>query len=214
MESFDAHKMIRAILFDYGMVLSQPAQESAHSELIVISGINRDRFDELYWLYRLDYDRGTLNKITYWQTVARDADVEFSAQQLKDLNAADIRMWTALDPKMLAWVTQLQQGGWKTGILSNIGDGLVEWMLENFHWLKAFTHCTWSYQLDLVKPDRAIYEKTVAALGVEPHEVLFLDDREENVDGAKAVGLHALQFTSLENLVPHLATYGVPEPTQ
>jgi len=39
-----------------------------------------------------------------------------------------------------------------------------------------------------------------------------LDDREENIEGAKAAGLHGEQFTTLDALVPHLAKYGVPEP--
>jgi putative hydrolase of the HAD superfamily len=203
---------IRAVLFDYGMVLSQPAQPAAHAELLAISGIDHDKFEELYWKYRMDYDRATLDKVSYWETIARDAGTKFTPEQIDALNAADIRMWTGLDDAMVRWVQQLQRSGWKTGILSNICSTLVEWMLQNFLWLKGFTHCCWSCELKLVKPEREIFVRTVTALGVKPEEVLFLDDREENVEGAKAAGLHAIQFTTLEALTPKLAEYGVPGP--
>jgi putative hydrolase of the HAD superfamily len=206
--------MIRAVLFDYGMVFSMPAQAGPHEDLLKISGISSEHFDAIYWKYRLDYDGGTLNKTTYWETVALEAGTTFTAEQIVALNDADIRMWTQVEPRMVAWAQQLQQSGWVTGILSNIGDGLAEWMVPNFAWLKGFKHCTWSYQLKLVKPDVAIYEKTVAALGVKPEEVLFLDDLEKNIIGAKAAGLNALRFTTLDALVPQLAEFGVPEPTQ
>jgi putative hydrolase of the HAD superfamily len=204
--------MIRAVLFDYGMVLSQPAQVGPHNELVATSGLDELRFDELYWKYRLDYDRGTLNKTTYWHAIAKYAATEFTQSQIDAMNDADIRMWTALNPAMLAWVTQLQDAGFITGILSNIGDGISEWMVANFAWLAGFKHCTWSYQLDLIKPELAIYTKTVAALGVPAAEVFFLDDREENIDGAHAAGLQARQFTTLDELAPHLAALGLPTP--
>ena len=48
-----------------------------------------------------------------------------------------------------------------------------------------------SHELGLVKPDREIFDRVLAELGLSGSEVLFLDDNQINVDGALEVGLDA-----------------------
>lgn len=58
-------------------------------------------------------------------------------------------------------------------------------------------YLSWSFvscQLGLRKPDRAIFEAAVRALGLSPRECLFIDDRAANCDAARAVGMYALEF--------------------
>ncbi len=50
-----------------------------------------------------------------------------------------------------------------------------------------------SYEIGLVKPDPDAFEFVVSALGAAPGEILFLDDNALNVDGARAVGIDAVQ---------------------
>ncbi len=52
----------------------------------------------------------------------------------------------------------------------------------------------------LVKPDAAIYRLALDRFGLAPHEALFVDDRQENVDGAAAVGMPAVRFTDADSL--------------
>lgn len=63
----------------------------------------------------------------------------------------------------------------------------------------------------LVKPDAAIYELALARFGLEPHEALFVDDRHDNVDGAAAVGMHAVPFTDATTLRADLRRFGLLE---
>ena len=51
----------------------------------------------------------------------------------------------------------------------------------------------------LVKPEKEIYLRLCERYGLEPAECLFTDDRVENVEGAKSVGMNAVLFTSPEN---------------
>ena len=65
----------------------------------------------------------------------------------------------------------------------------------------------------MVKPQREIYNHAVRGLDLAPGETLFLDDRTENVEGAKDAGLHAELFTTWENFVDRTpARYGLPKP--
>jgi putative hydrolase of the HAD superfamily len=51
-----------------------------------------------------------------------------------------------------------------------------------------------------VKPDPAIYTHAVAAMGAEPGEVTFVDDKEVNVDGAVRAGLRGVVFRGVDQL--------------
>jgi putative hydrolase of the HAD superfamily len=79
----------------------------------------------------------------------------------------------------------------RTGILSNSGPGARE--RERHHGFEDITHdIVYSHEVGLAKPDPAAYALTAERLGVQPHEVLFLDDVEVNVEAARAAGWHAV----------------------
>ncbi len=199
---------LRAVIFDYGLVLSGPAEPAARARLLEITGLAPEGFDTHYWKYRLDYDRGTLNGRTYWQTIARDTGLSFTPDQIDALIEQDVLLWASVNPAMLDWLTRVQAAGMKTAILSNMGEDLLAHMRKHFGWLDSFHHLTWSCELDLIKPEAAIYEHTLEKLGVQPEEALFLDDKIENVEGARQVGMHALVFRDLSTLQADLQREG------
>ncbi len=61
----------------------------------------------------------------------------------------------------------------------------------------------------IVKPDPRIYELAIARCRLEPAKTVFVDDLQVNVEAARACGLHALRFTSPEQLRGDLAALGV-----
>jgi putative hydrolase of the HAD superfamily len=67
----------------------------------------------------------------------------------------------------------------------------------------------WSYQLRVAKPDPAIYLYALERLGTRPAETLFLDDRQENVDAANALGMKGLIFSTVEQLRLDLVDSGL-----
>lgn len=60
----------------------------------------------------------------------------------------------------------------------------------------------------LMKPDAAIYHLALARFGLAAQDAVFVDDRQDNVDGAAAVGMHALLFTGAEALRGDLRALG------
>jgi 2-haloacid dehalogenase len=66
-----------------------------------------------------------------------------------------------------------------------------------------------SGEVKLLKPDPAIYFLALDRFGLRPGEALFIDDRQINVDGAQAVGLHAHLFTTAEDLRARLEGEGL-----
>jgi putative hydrolase of the HAD superfamily len=109
-------------------------------------------------------------------------------------------MWTTVDPAMLAWQQELKQCGLLTAVLSNIGDSVCDSLLREFAWLANFDALVWSYQLRVAKPDPAIYRHVLEQLGTQPAETLFIDDKDVNVEAARAVGMKALVYTDIAAL--------------
>jgi len=199
---------LRAVVFDYGLVLTGPQDPQAHAALVRLSGLPLERFESLYWVNRHAYDEGKLSGLAFWQEFARAAELPDDRKIVEELNLWDARMWTTQNPAMLAWQQQLKQRGLLTAILSNMGDNVLDNMKREFDWLPRFDVQVWSYQLHMAKPDPAIYLHTLKELGAQPAETLFLDDRQVNVEAAQALGIQAIEFSTVERLRADLIAQG------
>jgi putative hydrolase of the HAD superfamily len=190
-----AANRVETVLFDYGLVLSGPEDPAAWAMMLAVTGLDDERLHEAYWKFRRDYDRGALTGRAYWHAVAADAGISFDDRQIAGLLAADVDLWTNLNLPMVEWARRLQYADVRTGILSNIGDCIAEGILARLPWLSAFYHCTWSYALLMAKPDPAIYVKAAEALRTAVANILFIDDRKENVEAAAAMGMQVIRYT-------------------
>jgi putative hydrolase of the HAD superfamily len=200
---------LKAVIFDYGMVLSTAQEPVAYANLKAIIGLEGDAFERAYWKRRHDYDLGFLTGAQYWQSISDDAGLALTGGEIERLIENDVLMWSTINEPMLAWVYAIQDAGFKIGILSNMGEDLLKYMRQEFGWLGRFDHHTWSCELNIAKPDPAIYLHTCDKLGVEPGEALFLDDKPENIAAAESVGLAAIQFSTVETLRIQLQSRGL-----
>jgi putative hydrolase of the HAD superfamily len=191
------------------MVLTEGQNAEAHAELVRISGLPLERFETLYWADRHAYDEGKLSGIAFWQKFVREAGLPENQAMVEELNLWDARMWTTQNPAMLAWQLALKQRGLRTAILSNMGDNVLENMKREFNWLDRFDVLVWSYQLHMAKPAPAIYLHTLAELGTAAGETLFIDDRAVNVEAARALGMLAIEFSTVERLRADLVAAGL-----
>lgn len=200
---------LRAVIFDYGRVLTGPPDPAAHAELRRITGLAADRLDRLYWKDRPAYDEGKLTGEGFWRKLGSDAGLKLSEPAIEELNLWDARMWTRGDPAMLAWQLAIKQRGLLTAIVSNMGDSVHEHMVRELDWLSRFDVLVWSYRLGVAKPAPAIYRYALEQLGTRPEETLFVDDKQENVDAANAMGMRGIIFLDVEKLRADIVESGL-----
>ena len=200
---------LRAVIFDYGMVLTGPQDPGCHQALLRIIGLPPACFESLYWADRHAYDEGKLTGITFWQKLVHEAGLNLAPGTVEQLSNLDARMWSTENPAMLAWQLQLKQRGLLTAILSNMGDNVLASVERTFNWLPRFDVLIWSYQWHMAKPDPAIYRLCLDKLGVRPDESLFLDDKLINVEAAHSLGIKAIHFTTIERLRQDLIAQGL-----
>lgn len=66
-----------------------------------------------------------------------------------------------------------------------------------------------SYQLGMMKPDVEIFDHVIGALGRPAEKILFLDDNQVNVDGARRAGMNAELAKGLEGVTRQLDRLGL-----
>jgi putative hydrolase of the HAD superfamily len=96
-----------------------------------------------------------------------------------------------------------------TGVLSNTNEAHWEHQIDAATVQGLCQHQFLSYRLGLLKPDREIYEAVLGILDRPADRVLFIDDNQINVDGARAVGLRAEVAKGPAAAGAVLAAYGV-----
>jgi len=206
---------IRAIILDFGDVISLPADPEVIRWMAQLFGLTEHRFREIYGEFRLDYDRGVSSPAEYWKQVASAAGREVSADQIDQLRKADVTMWARLNPDILLWAERLRAAGYKTAILSNMHDDMVQHLRSNGDWTKRFDSLTLSSAIGMVKPEADIFEYCLNSLGVRPEEALFIDDREANIECALRVGISGIYAPNSEELRNTLLAIGfTPLPRQ
>jgi len=192
-----------AVIFDYGNVLSQPQGLAEIESMASILNLPVPRFRELSWRFRLAYDEGRLDPADYWNTVATEASRTVTQEQIAELVELDSHSWAYPAPSLPEWARQLKQAGHVTALLSNM-PATVREHVTRCHWFPPFDQQIFSCDVRLAKPAPEIYRHTLAALGLEPASVVFLDDRPENIRAAEGLGMHGVVFTSLEKVAAEL----------
>ena len=95
--------------------------------------------------------------------------------------------------------------------------GLTNWSAElyphapaRFEILGLFDHVVVSGEIGAAKPDPAAYRVVIERSGVPPEALVFVDDKQVNVDAAAALGMDAICFTGADELREQLRRRGLP----
>jgi HAD superfamily hydrolase (TIGR01509 family) len=105
---------------------------------------------------------------------------------------------------MYTLVNQLKEQKIPVGLLSNIDERLSK-LIRDFGLYEPFNPCLLSCEIGIEKPDLKAYEFLLTQLKLPAEEIVFIDDRPENIEAAKAVGLDAILFESELQLRGELA---------
>lgn len=186
---------IAAVIFDYGNVLSDVQDNAAVEAMAGVLKLDPQSFQRAYWQFRVAYDEAALSPESYWHAVSGSADRTVQSGDIRRLRRLDVESWVLPNLPMVEWAKRLRDAGTKTAVLSNMPVDLRDYVLGSETWLPEFDAMTFSCDLHCSKPDARIYRDCLERLGTPPTETLFLDDREPNVEAARAIGMHSIVFT-------------------
>lgn len=187
----------QVLLVDYGDVISASQRPAAIDAMAAALDLPRDDFLAGYWKHRRRYDLGESPR-EYWSAVAgREVSDE---SLLARLEAHDVEGWSELNPGTVALLSWARERGVTVAVLSNAPHALAAAVRAMPALTAVCDHFSFSAEIGAAKPDPRAYRSALTALAASPGDVLFVDDRPENVDGARAVGLRAVRFQSADRL--------------
>jgi HAD superfamily hydrolase (TIGR01549 family) len=185
---------IKAIIFDCFGVLVEDSINRFYSTYL------SDKPDVVEQIKALDH-LSTEGKITFDELLNRIAE-------LTGINVDEVKAILELNPNndaLLRYIKTDLKPNYKIGFLSNAAD---DWLDDLFSKedQQLFDDFVLSYQHGIRKPDPDIFKLSAKNLGVEIDECLFIDDVVEYCEGARAIGMHAIQYTDFIMLKQDLNT--------
>jgi epoxide hydrolase-like predicted phosphatase len=182
----------RAVIFDFGGVLMKTVDYSPRHQ----------------WDDRLSLPHGSVEKAVhnaeswaqaqigkipikiYWENVAQRLNL--SIQQVNQL-ARNFYSGDQLDVDLIEYIQQLRESGFAVGLLSNDSVELRP-RLKNLNIEKLFDPLIISAEIGVMKPDARAYQTVLEKLDCSADMAIFIDDRQENVDGAAALGIYPVFY--------------------
>ena len=113
-------------------------------------------------------------------------------------------------PESLALLQTLRREGIHTYALSNFSRETYPLATRRFPFLNGFDGSVISGYEGLCKPDPAIYSLLLERYAIAPKRAVFIDDKLENVETARQLGMHGIHFTDPQALQPALRALGLP----
>lgn len=199
--------MIKTIIFDIGNVLArfrweEYLDEAGYSEdtkkRIGRATVLSERWNEL--------DRGARDESDIMdECIMAEAEVAKEIGQFFIDSSELVKEYDyALDI-----VRRLKDNGYKVYILSNYAKFTFAHARENFEFFNYIDGMVISYEVKYIKPEPEIYQILIDKYNINPKEAVFLDDKIENLEGAKPFGIHTILVQSYEQMTNDLTKLGV-----
>ena len=112
-------------------------------------------------------------------------------------------IFTPID-EMIQFHSELKKKGIRTYLFSNTNDTAVKWISDHYPFYNDFDGYFLSYKMKVAKPDDAFYIKLEEDTGKKKDEIIYLDDKQENIDTAVSRGWSAILYTSPEKVIPQV----------
>ncbi len=199
---------VRNVVFDVGGVLVDWNPQQVLAQFYADPALRRHMAAVLFggsdWT---DFDRGTLSETDLLVALATR-----SGRPAPEMSALFRALRDSLVPKAdtVRLLETLHGRGVPLYCLSNMADSVYAHLTDLHGFWTRFQGIVISGQIQLLKPERAIYEYLLARYGLRAAETVFLDDLEANVIGARAAGLQSFQFRDAADAQRQLAAILAP----
>ena len=177
--------------------------------LATIAGVDEATMNDVVWKTRSAYDQGAVSGAEYYKGALSTVGVTLDEGTLAALVRTDLESWANLNPESVQLAEDAKKAGLKIGILSNMPHDFLALARKRFPIFKSMDAGIFSCEVSVNKPEKAIYEALIAALGLSASEIVFFDDIEANVAGAKAVGIEGRLWQGAAKARADLAALGV-----
>lgn len=183
---------IKAVIFDLGGVLVRTEDQGPRHDLVARLGISRKE------MYHLVFDSQSARQASLGEVTAQEHMESIRVAlglSLEEFSPVPGAFWSGdrLDTGLVDFIRSLRPR-YKTALLSNAWDDLRGYLTERWQITDAFDELVISAEVGIAKPDPRIYHLALERLGAVPAEAVFVDDFNENIEAARALGINTIYF--------------------
>lgn len=150
------------------------------------------------------FDTGRLSPQEFYERAVKALDARVSRD---DFYAAYNDVFSIHGPALA--VIRALKPKYKLALLSNTDPVRYGYIERAFPELQFFDAYVLSFRIGAMKPDPRVYREALRLLGTRPENALFIDDIQENLDGAARLGIRGILFTPQTDLAAELRKFGV-----
>jgi HAD superfamily hydrolase (TIGR01549 family) len=191
------NKKIKAIVFDLGNTLVKIEYKP------LIMNLNLDgRYNEIE-LYKFfeepaqKFEKGEIDSESFYHIVKKELKLGVNFEKFK-------LAWCSVATEYVDGMDRLLKilnTKYPLYILSNTNELHFDCIMKKFPVLNCMKDFFLSYEIGAMKPNIEIYRYLLKNLTVDASEIIFIDDKEENVTSAKRLGIDAIRFTTTDELI-------------
>lgn len=202
---YPAHMTIRAVFWDIGgVLLTNGWDREQRADVLGRFGLDAGEFTERHKLAAPELELGRMTLAEYMGQTLFYTPRDFTPGDFRAAMEAESQPHA----EALALARELSEK-WRMYSLNNEGHDLNAHRIQTFglhEFLLAFFS---SCYLGVMKPNPAIYRLALQLAGVRPQEAVMIDDRAQNAEAARSVGMSAVHYEGAAQLREELAALGV-----
>lgn len=195
---------MESVIFDWGGVLIDDPRPGLLRYCADAFGVSQAHYTPVHDSFLDAFQKGLISEAEFWQDISQE--LRRPAPEVASLWFNAFRSAHVPRPEVFSLVSSLRENGYKTALLSNTERPAVKLFHELGYGM--FDALVFSCEQGVAKPERRIYEIALEKLGSDPPWSIFIDDRQDYVQGAKEVGLNAILFKSVAQIRHELAGLG------
>ena len=198
------NKNINTVIFDIGGVLLRTINSKPREAIAERFGVTRAELETFIFMSKTSLlsEVGELSDKEHWETVLR----HFNQPVGDHLKVHDEYFsGDAIDQELLAFAVSLKPDC-QLGLLSNAWVNARPLLKRHYDFIDVFDVSVFSCEVGMRKPDPAIFKVMLEKMCAGAENVVFIDDIQANVEGAKSVGLHAIRYTDTQTVIASVKT--------
>jgi glucose-1-phosphatase len=200
-------RMIEVVYFDLGKVIVDFDHSRAAQELLKVTPLSLKEVMAVFSDGELvsEYETGRLSSQEHYRKVCRRLQMEISIEKFRELWGSMFLPEPLLSESFLLGLKK----HYRLMLLSNTNEIHFDFVTQHYPILRVIEEHLLSYRAGCMKPEARIFELAIEKAGVAAENILFTDDRPENIEAAQRAGIQALLFQSETQLKRDMLSRGM-----
>ena len=201
-EALQVNKKYSTIAFDLGNTVIRFDHSISAKRIANLFNIDSKKIYDTFFDSEITraFDRGELSPRQFHEEASRALGVKLPYRDFA-------KIWSEIfwEDESVAAIVRALKGKYKLFLLSNINRTHFEYIEKKFDIIKVFDELILSFMVGAIKPEPLIFEELIKRAGGDRRSLLYIDDREDLIKEATAMGIDSIRFEGADSLKEEMA---------